>query len=462
MTFASYARSRIGEYLLVVLASTCICIVGFNAFYLDGMEGRGLAAAGACAMLVAEIYLASYRRKWLAWGVVLYVVLLAVLVAACLTFSGGADPYADEEGNYLYFGLVVAFAATGAFALTRTVAGSAVFFMACAFTCSVIEAFYGTGELAASLAAVFASLALVVYRNFQTGLAKATAVHDAPRVRQAGFAVATGCVLTAVCVALAAWLFIIAPLGPDVVKVTLLTDYRRLPVVELRGVADEHPVFDLETTSDTVVDGFAYTTDDLVTGESDIVVDAEELAAWLNSNGGGGDLAQGVSDDSADAVDKESTQPEFTAWSYAETFPLAALVLAAVMAAVLLGLCIWAVMRLVRRRRLVRMLSEEPADQVVQLYRFILSRLGKLGLGQPRGMTLSEYAASYAPRMSTITAETGVPLAALTRTYERCVYGSETPTEDDIVPFVAYYLRFWKAARRYLGRARYFLKSFSL
>jgi hypothetical protein len=77
-------------------------------------------------------------------------------------------------------------------------------------------------------------------------------------------------------------------------------------------------------------------------------------------------------------------------------------------------------------------------------------------------MTLGEYANSSARSMDMFTEETRVAFGDLTKTYEASAYGRCVPTEDEIVPFVAYYLSFWKAARTHLGNLRYFFRSFRL
>ena len=115
-----------------------------------------------------------------------------------------------------------------------------------------------------------------------------------------------------------------------------------------------------------------------------------------------------------------------------------------------------------RRKRLEEYLSADPRSQIISLYRFIYKRLGRLGFKRPDGMTLVEYANTSSNSMDMLTEEVGVSFKALTETYTACVYGGYEPTEDDVVPFASYYLRFWKAARAYLGNFKYFFKSFRL
>ena len=118
--------------------------------------------------------------------------------------------------------------------------------------------------------------------------------------------------------------------------------------------------------------------------------------------------------------------------------------------------------RALRKRRLARILRQAPAQQVRELFLFLMDRLGKIGFAVPEGVTLTEYASRSAAHMEAITAETGVALPAITQVYVRTAYGSAAPEDDDVESLVAFYRGFWKGARRHLGNIGYFFKSFKL
>jgi hypothetical protein len=465
VSFGTYLKQGAGEYLLLLLAVWAVAAVGFNAFYLDGiLEGAGYAARAGlalavCAVLLLALYAAAYQRRRLVAGVAGYLVLLALLVAGALMLSSGEDPYADAEGNYLYLALVMAASCTGGFLLTRTLTGSALWFLACAFACTVVQAFYETGEVAMSVAAALSALALIVHRNFRLGLAGADV---ARRPSHAGaFMASVMPVAAAGALALLAWFAIIAPLGPAVMKVTLITDYRSLPIEEYKGTADEKPSLNYELTSNNLVEGFFYTTDDLKEDPaSSTVIDAASVLEQQVQQ----QVEQAAASGSGthDSLDEESEDPEFDPLSWSVVFPMILVAIAVAVLVVCAVVAYFMVRRRLRRRRLVRMLSKPPRAQVESLYLFALGRLGRLGFKVPAGMTLREYAAGSARSMDMLTEETRVAFDELTRAYEACAYGRCEPSEDEVVPFVAYYLSFWKAARTHLGSLRYFFKSFWL
>jgi hypothetical protein len=465
MTLSAYLKQNAGEFLLLLLSTWTLTTVAFNGFYLDsileasGYALRAILALVVCAVLLLALYVAAYRRKRLVVGVIGYLVLLAVLVAGALALSSGENLYDDAEGNYLYLALVVTFACTGGFLLTRTLAGSTLWFLAAAFTCTVVQAFYETGEVAMSVAASLSALALIVHRNFKLGLASADMARKPSYV--GGFVASVMPVCAAGALALLAWFAIIAPLDPGVMKITLITDYRQLPVEEYIGTADQQPSFNYELTSDNLVDGFPYTTDDLKEDpNASVTINAasvleQQLQKQIEQNAASGSGTH-------DSLDQESTDPQFDAISWSEVFPI----IIALIALVLLGIAgivaYFVGRRRWRKQRLIHMLAQKPRAQVESMYRFELGRLARLGFKVPVGMTLSEYAASSARSMDMLTEETRVGFDDLTQTYQACVYGRYVPNEDEIVPFVAYYVSFWKAARTHLGNLRYFFKSFRL
>jgi hypothetical protein len=468
LSFGAYIKSRIGEFLLLLLSVWSLAVVGFNAFYLDGIVevagygARAGLALAACAVLLCVLYITAWRANRLSGlvaGAAVYVVLVALCVVAALVLSVGEYPYEDAEGNYLYLVLVLVAATTGGFLLTRTLLGSALWFLACAFSCTLVQAFYESGELVMSAAAALCALALIIHRNFKLGQKGADVVQKPSAT--SGFMASITPVLAAGALALVAWFAIIAPLDPSVFKLTLITDYRSRPIEEYKGTADEQPDFNYELTSDKLVDGFDYTTDDLKEDPTAIkVIDAaslleQQLQQQVEQSAAAGSGAH-------ESFDAESDEAEFDPLAWSEVFPVVILAILFVLLAILAIVAYFVGRRLWRGRRLRRLLDSSPRTQVASLYLFALSRLARLGFKVPLGMTLGEYATTSARKMDMLTEETRVSFAKLTATYEACVYGRREPTEDEVVPFVAFYLSFWKAARTHLGTFKYFFKSFRL
>ncbi len=470
MRLSQYLKQNLGEFALMLISAGAVATVGLNAFFLDGLAqtlgyaGRAALAFLVVAALLLVLYVASFRRRQLAAGILMYVAVLAVLVTLAFAFSTGESVYDDVEGNYLYFVFVTVASATGCFALTRTLAGSALWFASASFACAAVQALYQTEEIAMSLLAVLSALALIVHRNFRLGLARADAAKAPSPSRN--FAASALPVAVVGALALAVWFLIIVPLNPAVAKITLVVDYRRLPIEELKGTAEERPVLNYDMTSQNLVDGFYYTTDDLKEDQSSsVTIDAASLLEQqlrqqvtnlsdnLGNDSGGG---------TRETLDEESLNPEYDAVSWSERFPWIILTIVLALVAVACIVAFFVGRRVHRTRRLKRMLSLPPRRQVEELYTFELSRLSRLGFKVPTGATLSEFAVRTERQMDMITEETQVGFGTITHAYEACAYGRHEPSEDEVVPLVAYYLRLWKAARVHLGPFKYFFRSFRL
>ncbi len=470
MSFGSYFRRNFGEFLLVVISAWAVSTVSMNAFFLDsvvaaiGWWGRAVLCLAASAVLVLVLYAGSFRRSHLLVGILFFIAIAAMMVAIAMGFSSGESIYEDVEGNYLYMALVLIGVSALAFALTRTLVGGTIWFVVAAFICSAVQALYQNEELALSVVASFAALALIVYRNFKLGLEKADQASGS--AQRGGLTSAVVPVAAVFSVALAVWFGIIAPLNPGVLDIKLITEYRAFPIDEYKGVAEERSVFNYDLTTQNLVEGRQYTTDDLVEDPtSSKIIDAMSLFAqqWEQEiSGSSGDVGEQSGGGTTDTLDMTSQEEELDAQSYTYRFPwiILQIIAAVLVIAGVVYLFIWRRGR--RRRRLERMLALPPNRQVQEIYRFILERLRRIGFTVPVGMTLTEYAETSRRNMEMLTEETRVPFDEITETYTACTYGEYEPDEEEIVPLVAYYLGFWKAARTQLGNIRYFFKSFRL
>ena len=464
------AGSQVGsliEFVLVAISAWAVAAVVENAFFLDGMvatfgwAGRAAITFVVVAILLGVMFVPAIRRGSPLVRAVAFLVVAAVIIIGSFALSTGETVYDDAEGNYLYFALVCILCAGGAYVLSRTLMGSMAWFVVAAFACALTQALYQPEELGLSIVAVFFALVFVVFKNFQLGRETAELTSASSSAGSLAFSFVP--VIVAAGVAALLWFCVIGPLSPGTIDIKLLTDYRSLPIEEYVGTSEEHALLNYDMTSSNLVDGFYYTTNDLVEDPtSSITIDAKSLleqqekqamGQGSGSNSGGG-FEQAPDDDSLDG--------DYDAVSYTIDFPTVMAIIGVLVLIVLAIVAYFLLRRRARMKRLRSILELEPAAQVEELYRFILTRLDRIGFAQPEGMTLIEFAQTSQRPMDMITEETGVPFVTLTRTYISCVYGGYEPTESDVVPFAAYYLRFWKAARTHLGNLKYFFASFRL
>ena len=483
MSLIAHMKRSAGEYALVAVSVCALAVTALDGFFLFsisdalGTWGRAAVCSAACLVLLAVLFASTARRdRTVVWALV-FAALAGLFVATCLAFSDGParalaeDPDAtvtladDAEGNYLYFAVICVICTLAGFLLSRTLAGCVVWLVTGALACSVVEAFYETGELALAITFTLSALALIVHKNFRLGIEGAEVANSPSRLGAFATAIGSCALITAAAAAL--WFGVIAPLNPPVADVKLITEYESLPIVEQKGTAQEEPALDLSMTSDDVVAGEAYTTDDLVKDPtSSVEVNSAAITEqqMQNSLESDADATGGTSGGGTTSVlDEESEEEEYEGQSYSRHFPWIVVRIVLAVLAVLAVIAYFVGRRVLRRRHLRQMLeSGPPADQLKAVYRFLLTRLGRLGFECPAGMTLLEWSRASRRQTDVIDEVCGVPFASLTASYVACDYGCREPTEEEVVAASAYYLRFWRAARAELGTFKYFFRSFRL
>lgn len=448
-----YLKSAIWDFVLVLCTSCSLCYAVLNGFYVDPSLQYGPVPALICSVvLVALFAAASNGRVARIAGPLVALALIASWVASASLTPEGAF-LVDDESNYLIFAMATTLSAVGCFLMSRTRTGSALLFIVGVFIVVLIQFFYARNEVLGAIAFVASSLALVIFKNYQTALKASTSVRKVSFAP--GFAVALAATALAVGVGAGIWYGIIAPLNPDAVEVKLVTEHRALETLRVKGIADVYQEPNLDMTSDVTNDG-ERTTDDIKEGENGRQVAANGTGDEHNEDDGSDD-AQGTG---FLGVNLDVPDNMFDFLSYLQQHLLMVVAIAVLFVAAIVGFFLGR--RHLRKRRLARVMKLPEADQVAVLYPFFVKKLERVGISKAPGQTLREYAAANASTMAAFDAEAGVAYTALTEDYVAVAYGRVEPAEGASERLRAYYNGFWKAARRSLGNFKYFFKSFRL
>ena len=468
MSLAGYAKERAGELVLLLVCVWALETLVMDGFYVDEGLQFGPVPLAVSAVLLSALYLSAFKQRfWLAGGVVVAVLVVGVFAGA-MALSGNANAYADEYGNWFWAAVVVVAVTVGGFLLTRTLTGAGIWFVVCVFSVALVQMLFETGRLPYSLLVLLASLGLLVFCNFRIGQASVDSATGTSSL--ANFALATIPTALLIGIACAVWFGLIAPLNPPVVDAHLITEYRKESIEQVRGVGNVQMQVDTSMTSDQLVEGDRFTTDDLVIDESaDKAVEAKAAQeastpaeSDSNDESGGAD-ADGESAGARDKLDRDSPEDRWDAMSYTEHIPWVVFAFALVLLLFAAFAAYFVLRRLHRRRRLENMVSAATtAEQVGNIYRFLMGKLALVGFAMPSGATLEEFSSNAKRSMGQMRLEIRVPFEALTDVYQKVTYGAYEPTEEEVVLFVAFYERFWKAARKQLGNVRYFFRSFKL
>lgn len=449
MQFSAYLKDSIWDFLLVALASVALSYTLLDSFYIDPALQYSPLAAVTSVVLVAVLFVIAFNRKSTKLGIIAYIVLCIVLLGVGVATSGDS-PLVDSESSHVYLALVLVLTPTLVFLLSRKRGLTAVLFIAGVAICAWIQFFYERYELAWDLLFVFSSLALIIYKNFQLSARTATSVRSVSF--PAGFGVAAGSVLACGAVAALVWFAIIAPLNPGALQIKLITEYKALETVQVQGTSKTYEVPNMDMTSNRTND------DERTTDDMQISDDGRPTPANFKSN------AQS-NDDNKDSsgsflgIDTDSLQKTFDFQNNTRQAVTALLLLLLIPIAIIayfVGRRLW------RRRRLNKIQQSAPSEQVEQLYRFLIGRLGKVGIAVPTGATASEFARNNESALEAYNREAGVSFTDLTDSFVRVSYGKGDASEEEAQGFASFYKCFWKAARKQLGAFRYFLRSFRL
>ena len=442
-----YLKSALWEFILVFVAALSLCYTLLNGFYIDpALQYSPIPAVVVAVCLLALFFIGSNKRFMLPGGIIYAVVMVIAWIAGAAS-TGAEAILVDNEANYLIFVMVATLTATGCYLLSRGRTSAVILFIVSAFLIGLIQMFYGRFELVWTILLVLSTLALIIYKNYQMVL------HDAQSVQKLsfvpGFAVAVCATVVAVGVGIGLWFGVIAPLNPGAVEIKLITEYRALETVEVRGTSDEYQIPNLDMTSDQTNDD-ARTTDDIKEA-----MDGERIPATGDADS---DPNDGDSQGSFMGLNLDSLQDAFDMQSHPNNWPLLLIFLLPILAII----AYFVLRRSWRVHRLNQMRALGPDGEFEQVFLFLIERFRRVGIRVPEGQTMLEFGVSSAGAMHWYNEESKENFADLCASYTTMAYGTRPVTDGDVSAIETFYTSFWKAARKQLGNVKYFFKSFRL
>ncbi|MCD8316414.1 MAG: hypothetical protein LUB61_03285 [Eggerthellaceae bacterium] len=256
-----YLLHAVWDFIFVCLMSLSLCYVIFDGFYVDPELQYSIIPAIGVIICLLGLYFITQSRKTMFIGGICYgvAVIIVWIISAALT---PADTlFIDYESNYLIYWMIITLTPTLTFLITRTHAGSIIMFVVGSFLLAFLQLFYDRYPIGWTIIFILTSLALVIYKNYQGSLRSSAGVE---RVRfLPGFLVSICSVVVSVGLAVAVWFLIIAPLNPQAADIKLITEYRALETVQVRGTSDLYQTPNLDLTSDVTSED-SRTTDDII------------------------------------------------------------------------------------------------------------------------------------------------------------------------------------------------------
>ena len=442
-----YLAAALGDFVLVALAAISLSFTVLDGFYVDpSLQYSPLPVLAAIVCLLA-LFAASSSKRFLLPGGIAYAVALFIVWGVCAALTPGGAIFIDNETNYLIFSMVVTLVPTGCFLLTRTRVGTALLFVIGAFLIGLIQLFYERFELLWTILFVIAALALIVYKHYERSLRIARGVEKVSFLP--GFATAAAATAAAVGLGVLVWFAIIAPLNPSAIDIKLITEYRALETVQVRGISDVYQTPNLEMTSDETNEDMR-TTDDI----------KEDLSGtpWPATGESEEEPEETESDNAMLGIDLDSFLDAFDFQSNPQNWPLLIIVIVVIAAIVLY----FVLRRVWREKRLAQFKELGPDKEFEQVFLFLMERFRRIGVTVPPGQTLREFGVSSTAAMRLYNEESGVSFQKLANAYADLAYGKRSVGEAGVLSIESYYRGFWKACRKQLGNLSYFFKSFRL
>ncbi|MDO4502896.1 MAG: DUF4129 domain-containing protein [Coriobacteriia bacterium] len=442
-----YIKNSAADFAFTAVAAICLSYVALNGFYVSEALQQGPVPAVAALVCVAALFLVARnvrtaRLGGLAFGACL---LVSWIVGGALTPN--AQVFTDNESNYLIFAMVVTLVPTGVFLLSRKLTGAMLLFVGGTFLGSLLQLLYWRNSVVWLVVFVAASLALIVFKNYQQALRTASTVREARMLP--GFCVALAVGLVATGLGAGIWYGVVEPLGPSAVQIKLITEYRALETKLVVGTSDISQVPNVNMTSNKTNNGVR-TTDD--------IKESPDGVPW-GATGQEKDQDLQSKQDNFLGIDVDSLKETFDFQQNPSVAPLMLgvfLLIALLIAAFFLG------RRALRKRRVEKLRALGPEQEFTGLFLYLLRKFKRLGITVPDGQTLTDFGRSSVAAMEPYSRESGVAFSDLAASYCAVAYGGGTLTSEEVQRMERFYGSFWKAARSQLGNIRYFFKSFVL
>ncbi len=428
MSFRQYFRMILPEGVLGTAASSALsfCI-------LDGFDWTAPRTESTVPVILVCLFitflglLLSWSRRSMAAGAVLAAA--AAAGSAVLLYASGAG-----EGPLFY--VIIVLTAMAFFLLSRTRIGAAISF-AGGMLVICGSAFLQFGNRPGCLIVyLIAAACLLVLRNYRVGMLRASTSH--PQMMRVGALALAVCLISAGA-ASGLYAAVLKPLDLPTQQLKLVTELRKLPLLEKMGVASTIHLMSREEESGVSRDQKMTSGTPQETEEPD-QRDSGEKEEETKQN------ASGTQKENADGVRYHFRNYW---WLY-----LAAAVLAVLIAAVLLK-------RFRRTRRRARLLEMPRVQQVVEMYGYFLLMMQRCGLPPVGGDTPLEYSRRVRRRGEGFFLKRGEFLRAA-QIFERACYGGMEPSPEEYEFYWNTYLDFPKRCMKngnWMQRIRIFFLS---
>ena len=437
MSPREYLKSAVWDLLLCVLMCGALVTAVSDGFNVDdALRLNHVLVYGLSAVLSAILIAASYSKRTLVPGIVVFAVVCAGVLAYAAATSTNQTVFADEYGNNLLFAALLVVVCLLVFLLSRRPAGAVVLAVAGVFAIVTTQFLYQHEPYVEFALFGVAATINCLFRGYVRNLRASETVKTA---FASTIAVSLIMCLIAGGVGVGVWYAVVEPLNPPARELILITEYRAQPEVTVTATTTLRQLLS-DLTSNQQPDSQADVDNpDLDNNGPD--------AGSNNSD----DQQQGSLADALAAAVSVTYEVIVTWW----------LVIVIVLAALIAGSV---ALKVALRKRRFKLLCALPArKQAKAFYLFFIRRFAKLGFAKIPEDTPREYLhhADNQLRMFDAAGE-GPAFAQVADVFERAAFGGAEPSGDDLELCHTYYDAFYGRSRSYVRFPRYAIKFWQL
>ncbi len=430
------------EGILCLLAASALVINFAEGFYIPDWIRSGFYVSFLfCALTLLYCYLGSYNKGTMVAFVLGF---LAIALVFFLYMRAAGIDIVDSEDSatavYIYY-ICAPLIAGITFLLTRSRIGTAILFLLGIGVNACLTFLEFAVHTWCTVLFVAALMGLFLLRQYRRNALKSSTV--APKFTRF-FSVS--CLVSAVSVGLAllCWFAIVRPLNPPTMDIKLLTRYMSYEILDVVGIAEQYPI------PDDLLDDQA--TDQEQTANEEEDEEDESLTSQPPEEQEGEDTAPL-------AGNSEDDTEELASVSYGSKMTALLALLIVLVAAILISIPV--VRSRLRRRRIKKIMQGSPQEQMVELYRFYVSRFRYIGCPRGRQQTELEYLEQNGQRLNRYLGGQ-LDVEEMTERYLQARYGRVDPPDGLCQKYAGFYPAFLRLYRKNTGLARYLLNYFVL
>ena len=437
----NYWKYYAWEALPALLMSFTLIITFAQGFYIPESAANNIPLAlvfSACVL--AYCFAGNYNKRTMLIFSVLYVVITALLLL--LMRAGGID-IVDESGSdtsiYIYY--IAAFLIPAiVFVLTRTRPGTAVLFLAGIYLYG-LNAFLKFDTKPWCLV-IFVVSAIILYllRQYRIMAIKNRTV-DPEFTNFAKSTAAT--VLAGLLIGILIFVAVIRPLAPPTADLKLIEKYMSYQVLEMIGITQQYKTPDQNSQSNN-------------TNEQQQNTNQQEQNDEQTN-----DDTQATEGNELERPDSGASQDETPLSSISFEKRLLFLIIMIIVLAVAAAVSAFLIRRYMRKRKMKELGTGTYKDQVINTYRYLLTRFAKIGFKRPDHYTEIEYADSCYKRLGPYL-RGAADIDEITDMYLEARYTKDDVPAESASKISGVYPALLENYKRLHGKLRYLLKYFSL